>query len=104
MWKLFRENLKAVLAYAPLILSESDDPKDVSLHRYMAAFLGINLIIIAYLLFFVFPMVLTYSATGVIFGSLATLLGTYVIANIGKRYIKMKENATECEKEKSING
>jgi hypothetical protein len=99
MLKLFWENLKGVLAYLPLILSESDKPEDVSLHRYMAVFLGVNIVIMAYLLFFVYPQVLAQSATGVVFGSLATLLGTYVVANIGKRYIKMQEDATACKKE-----
>lgn len=99
MWKLFWTNIKSVLAYSPLILSDTDKPEDVSLHRYMAAFLGGNLVILAYLLFFIYPQVLNYSATGVVYGSLATLLGTYVLANIGKRYIKMQEDATACKKE-----
>lgn len=100
MLSIFWKNLKEVLAYSPLVLSETDDPKDVSIHRYMAAFLVINLVIMAYLLFFISPQVLSYSTTGTIFGALSALLGTYVVANIGKRYIKLQEiNCKQVHKE-----
>ena len=100
MMSIFWKNLKEILAYSPLILSESDDPKEISMHRCMAAFLVINLVIMAYLLFFIFPQVLSYSTTGTIFGALAALLGTYVVANIGKRYIRLQES---CIKEREEN-
>lgn len=91
MMSIFWKNLKEILAYSPLILSETEDPKDVSMHRFMAIFLMVNLVLMAYLLFFIFPQVLTYGTTGTVFGALSALLGTYVVANIGKRYIKLQE-------------
>ena len=91
MLATFWKNLKEIFAYSPLILSDTEDPKDVSMHRFMAIFLVVNLVVMAYLLFFIFPQVLTYGATGTIFGALSALLGTYVVANIGKRYIKLQE-------------
>lgn len=45
---MFWQNLRQVLSNLPLVLSESYDPKDISLNRVIIALLAVTVLIIVY--------------------------------------------------------
>jgi len=86
---LFFTNLKNIICYLPLILSDSTDAKDISFTRVLIAFLTVLLIILAYHIVYKAPQYID-QLMPYITDIIKTILAL-VVANITKRVVAVVE-------------